>query len=106
MEKVVLAERRRFSPEKMQKNSLIESDCLFYDLYCLEPGQQQNVHSHAASDKVYLTLEGRPTVQVGEESAVLEQGEAVVAPAGQDHGVSNPTEERAVLLVVMAPPPH
>ena len=89
----------------MQKVSLFESEYLFYDLYCLEPGQEQKVHHHEASDKVYLALEGNPTVQVGEERDEIHPGEAVIAPAGRDHGVSNPTQERSVLLVVMAPRP-
>jgi mannose-6-phosphate isomerase-like protein (cupin superfamily) len=105
MRKVTLSEHHLFSPEKMQKVALFESDFLFYDLYCLESGQAQKVHSHDGSDKIYLALEGRPTVQVGEEREELEPGQAALAPAGQDHGVHNTSGERAVLLVVMAPKP-
>ena len=105
MNKVVLDRLKRFSPEKMQKASVFDCDTLFYDLYCLEPGQGQKVHSHAGSDKIYLTLEGSPTVHVGGEAEVLKPGEAALAPAGQEHGLSNPSGDRAVLLVVMAPKP-
>lgn len=105
MKKVILDELRRFSPDKMQKVSLFESARLFYDLYCLEPGQEQKVHSHGDSDKIYLALEGEPSVHVGGETDTLRSGEAVIAPAGEEHGVSNPSQERAVLLVVMAPKP-
>ena len=48
----------KFSSEKMQKNSLFASDQLFCDVYCLEPGQEQRVHAHAGSDKIYYVLEG------------------------------------------------
>ena len=105
MKKISLPPLHRFSPDKMQKIPIFESDHLFYDLYCLEPDQEQKVHSHEGSDKIYLTLEGEPTVQVGEEREMLAEGEAVIAPAGQDHGISNRSGGRVVLLVVMAPKP-
>ena len=34
-----------FSEEKMRKNSLFDSPHLFYDAYCLLPGQSQKVRS-------------------------------------------------------------
>ncbi|MDQ3737182.1 MAG: cupin domain-containing protein, partial [Actinomycetota bacterium] len=42
-----------FSEEKLKKNALFDSQRLFYDLYCLLPGQHQKVHAHKGSDKVY-----------------------------------------------------
>ena len=67
---IVEVDRARvFSPEKMQKNNLFETDRFFCDVYCLEPGQSQAPHDHAASDKVYLVLEGEGTFQVGSEEA-------------------------------------
>jgi quercetin dioxygenase-like cupin family protein len=105
MNKVRLSDHRLFSPEKMRKNALFESPHLFYDLYCLEPGQEQKAHAHEGSDKIYLALEGKPEVRVGEESVILHSGEAVIAPAGLIHGVRNPASEPAVLLVAMAPKP-
>ena len=47
-----------FSEEKMKKNSLFDSPYLFYDAYCLLPGQAQKVHAHEGSDKIYYVLEG------------------------------------------------
>lgn len=96
---------RRFSPEKMQKVNLFASTHLFCDLYCLEPGQGQKPHQHSASDKVYVVLEGHGRFLLGDESEPIKPGEAVMAPAGEAHGVENPTGERLVLLVFMAPPP-
>jgi mannose-6-phosphate isomerase-like protein (cupin superfamily) len=100
-----LRESRRFAADKMVKASLFATERLYYDVYCLEPGQAQKVHSHAASDKVYLLLEGRVTVVVGTDERALLPDEAALAPAGQPHGVRNDSGERAVLLVVTTPPP-
>lgn len=93
---------RRFAPEKMQKVGLFETPRLFCDLYCLEPGQAQKAHSHGDADKVYLVLDGRAQVQVGTDRYDLGPQDAVLAPAGSDHGVSNPGPEQLVLYVFVA----
>jgi mannose-6-phosphate isomerase-like protein (cupin superfamily) len=100
-----LAAARQFSTEKMRKSNLAETERLFCDLYCLEPGQAQRPHRHDASDKIYIVLEGRATAIVGTEQADLGAGEGVLAPAGLSHGLHNATAERAVVLVFMAPKP-
>lgn len=94
-----------FSEEKLQKNSLFDSQRMFYDVYCLLPGQAQKVHSHDSSDKVYYVLDGTGRFTVGEEEADLNEGHAVIARAGEPHGVRNDSEDNLVLLVTMAPPP-
>ncbi|QYJ15896.1 hypothetical protein Rxycam_01725 [Rubrobacter xylanophilus DSM 9941] len=99
-------DRISFSPEKMRKVALFDSPRLFYDLYCLLPGQEQRVHAHEGSDKVYYVAEGTARFTVGEEERDLSAGEAVIARAGVPHGVRNASEDNAVLLVTMAPPPR
>jgi len=96
---------RRFDGAKMQKLNLFETPRFFCDVYCLEPGQAQKPHRHDGADKVYAVLEGRVLARVGADSATVGPGEAVLAPAGVDHGVENPGPERAALLVFMAPRP-
>ena len=94
-----------FSAEKMKKNSLFDSPYLFYDAYCLLPGQAQKVHAHEGSDKIYYVLEGTGSFTVGDEEEDLREGHAVIARAGVPHGVRNEMDENLVLLVTMAPRP-
>jgi len=94
-----------FSEEKMEKNALFDSPHLFYDAYCLLPGQSQKVHAHEGSDKVYYVLQGTGRFTVGEEEQDLSEGNAVIARAGDSHGVRNETQENLVILVTMAPRP-
>lgn len=98
-----LQDFERFSDEKMAKNALFNSRHMFYDLYCLRPGQAQKVHAHGGSDKIYLVMRGTPTLTLGQEDQVLEPGEAVMAPEGVPHGVRNDGPDDAVLLVTMGP---
>jgi quercetin dioxygenase-like cupin family protein len=106
MEIRTVFDARRFSPEKMQKVNLFATSHLFLDVNCLEPGQSQKVHVHEKSTKYYIVLEGHARFQVGEETRELGPGQAVLARAGEPHGVENATDDRLVLLVGMAPPPE
>ena len=105
MESRRIADHISFSEEKMQKNALFDSERLFYDTYCLLPGQSQKVHAHEGSDKVYLVVSGSGTFTVGGEEGVLAEGHAVIARAGEPHGVRNASERELILLVTMAPRP-
>jgi mannose-6-phosphate isomerase-like protein (cupin superfamily) len=101
----LVSEEISFSEEKMKKNSLFDSPHLFYDAYCLLPGQAQKVHAHDGSDKIYYVLSGTGRFTIGDEENDLGAGHAVIARAGVPHGVRNETEENLVLLVTMAPKP-
>ena len=94
-----------FASEKMQKVGLFSSERFFLDLYCLEPGQSQKTHAHDGSDKVYLVALGEGRFQIGAESHTLAIGEAVMAAAGELHGITNDSGARLVVLTLMAPPP-
>ena len=96
---------RRFDPAKLQKLNLFQTPRFFCDVYCLSPGQAQKAHRHEAADKVYAVLEGEVVVQVGQERRTLVAGDAVLAPAGEEHGVENTGAAPAALLVFMAPSP-
>lgn len=96
---------RRFEGGKLQKLNVLQTSRFFMDVYCLQPGQAQKAHQHAGSDKVYAVLEGRVRVSIGEEVAEVGPGEAVLAPAGVEHGVENHSAANAALLVFMAPMP-
>src|SRR5688572_4534084 len=97
---------RRFSTEKMQKVNLFETERMFADIYCLEPGQEQKRHAHSGADKIYFVLEGTGKFNVGEEERELGADQVVLAPADVEHGVRNQSDARLVLLVFMAPNPN
>lgn len=105
MKVIKLFDYQVFSPEKMKKNNIFETPRFFCDIYCFEPGQEQKGHIHGEQDKVYLVLEGEGTFQVGTEKQVLAPGQGTMAPAGQEHGVKNHTQQRLKVLVFVAPNP-
>lgn len=103
MQVVNWADFGQFSPDKMKKNNVFQTDRLFCDVYCFEPGQEQKGHVHGDQDKIYLVLEGQGTFHVGTEQRVLGPGQGTMAPAGEPHGVVNHTNGRLKVLVFVAP---
>jgi mannose-6-phosphate isomerase-like protein (cupin superfamily) len=93
------------SSNKHYKTTLFESSRLLLGLNCLEPGQTQAVHSHTDQDKFYFVVEGTGRFTVGDEIQDAGPGVTVWAPIGVDHGVTNTTSARLVLLVGIAPAP-
>ena len=101
-----LSDAVQFSAEKMKKNGVFETERFFCDTYCFEPGQTQSPHTHAHEDKVYYVLEGRGVFIIGDEERELSAGEIALAPAGENHGVANRSQQRLVTLVFVTPKPH
>jgi quercetin dioxygenase-like cupin family protein len=103
--KIRLRDHARFTSDRMAKITLGTTARVHLDLYALEPGQAQKVHTHDDQDKVYVVLEGRGRFTLGGAEETLEPGEAIVAAAGDSHGVLNDSGARLLLLVLVAPPP-
>jgi quercetin dioxygenase-like cupin family protein len=91
--------------DKMAKIGLSSTARTQLDLYCVAPGQSQTPHRHEGEDKIYYVIEGSGRFTVGGAEERLEAGEAIVAPAGVDHGLLNDGAAVLLVLVVVAPPP-
>jgi quercetin dioxygenase-like cupin family protein len=95
-----LTEAKQFATDKMKKNMLFGTDRFVCDVYCFEPGQTQAPHRHDGQDKVYYGL-----FQVGNEEQELGAGEMALAASGQNHGVTNRSQQQLVVLVFITPNP-
>ncbi len=90
----------------MQKVNLFETSQMFCDVYCLEPGQAQKVHTHSGATKFYYVIEGAGTVTIGDVTRTLGPGDIAWSSPDEPHGVENRASDRLVLLVSMAPNPN
>jgi quercetin dioxygenase-like cupin family protein len=105
MKKIRIRDHVRWEPDKMAKVALGVTERALLDLYCVAPGQSQKPHSHGNQDKIYVVLEGEGRVTVGGDEDIVRSGEAVIAPAGIDHGLVNDGPAPLLVLVVVTPPP-
>jgi quercetin dioxygenase-like cupin family protein len=90
---------------KMAKVALAATPRALLDLYCVAPGQAQRPHVHDDQDKIYYVVSGSGRFSLGPDSERLETGDALVAPAGAEHGLVNDGNEPLLVLVVVTPPP-
>ena len=98
-------DRMQFSTEKYQKVNLIATDRSMLDIYCLLPGQKQDLHAHQGNDKYYVVWRGEAEVTIGNETRRLEPGDVAVAGPGEPHAIANPAQRPLVVLVFQAPNP-
>ena len=105
MKKIRVKDLARFTPDKMAKIALATTDRSQLDLYCVLPGQTQKAHTHDTQDKIYYVLEGAGGFMLGGQEERLAAGDALVAPAGVEHGLVNDAAEPLLVLVVVTPPP-
>ena len=103
MERRKLSDLVSFDEQRMAKRRVFDTDRTITDLYCLDPGQEQLLLVHEASDKVVVVMAGRVLARVEEESAELAQYEALLVPAGSKHALKNLGPDPAVLLVFLGP---
>lgn len=103
--KIRVRDLARFAPDRMAKIALATTERSQLDLYCVGPGQSQQAHVHEGQDKIYYVLEGAGRFRLGAEELALVAGEALVAPAGVEHGLVNDGTARLLVLVVVSPPP-
>ncbi|HIF21444.1 MAG: cupin domain-containing protein [Gemmatimonadota bacterium] len=94
-----------FNPEKMGKSTLFRSERMLVGLNAFEPGQEHRLHAHQGMDKVYHVLEGRGIFLLEDREVEMEAGMMLVAPDGIPHGIRNTSDDRLLVLAVLAPAP-
>ena len=94
-----------FKPDKMGKATIFRSDRVLVGLNCFEAGQEHRLHTHAGQDKIYHVLSGSGFFVLDDGEVAMTAGDMLVAPEGVAHGIRNPSDERLVVLAVLAPAP-
>jgi mannose-6-phosphate isomerase-like protein (cupin superfamily) len=94
-----------FDSQKMGKSTIFRSERVLVGLNAFEPGQEHRLHAHEGMDKVYHVLEGRGVFLLEDREVEMEAGVMLVAPDGVPHGIRNTSDERLLVLAIMAPAP-
>ena len=103
--KIRVKDHVKLAPDRMAKIGLATTERSQLDLYCVAPGQSQKAHVHDDQDKIYYVLEGAGRFSLSGTDQRLEAGEALVARAGEEHGLVNDGAAPLLVLVVVTPPP-
>jgi quercetin dioxygenase-like cupin family protein len=82
----------------------LEASSLGARLWRLRRGQASTWHRHPRQEELYVLLEGRGRIRVGEESLELGPLDTLLVEPDVLRQVFNDTDEEALWLVVGAPP--
>ena len=94
-----------FSDDEPRRQTLVEGERLWSEIVCLQAAQGVGPIRDDDSDGIVVVLAGEVATQVGKGRARMKQWEAVDVPAGMELTIRNASEEPAVVLIVVAPPP-
>ncbi len=82
----------------------VEAGTMGARLWRLRPGQASTRHKHQSEEELYVLLEGRGRIRIGDEVLELGPLDTLLVEAGTVRQVFNDTGEEALWLVVGAPP--
>ena len=78
-----------------------------FQMWELDPGASEGVHVHEgdrALEEIYYFLSGDGTMWADGEEFPVTAGDAVMAPAGSDHGFRNTGSEPLKLVIIWGKP--
>ena len=105
MDVVSLTDLVEFSPDGPQRVAVAQSDRLYAQLICLERAQETESMSDPGSDAVLAIVAGEVVVFVDRSRKRLTQWATALIPAGSGVVIRNASEDPAVVLLIIAPPP-
>jgi mannose-6-phosphate isomerase-like protein (cupin superfamily) len=70
----------------------------------VRPESQQALHSHTDIEQIYVIVQGRGEMIVGDERSMVEAGTLVFIPPGTDHAILNPGDDPLVYVSAASPP--
>ena len=68
------------------------------------PGSEQAVHSHEGREQVYVVVQGRGAMRVGDEVTEVGPGAMILVPPGASHSIRNVGEENLIYVSATSPP--
>jgi hypothetical protein len=94
-----------FSDDEPRRRTLVEGSHLWSEVICLQGSQGVGPIRDDGADGLVVVLAGEVATQVGKGRARMKQWETVEVPAGLELTLRNASDEPAVVLLVVAPPP-
>ncbi len=69
-----------------------------------QPESEQPIHSHPDSEQVYVIVQGRGAMTVGDETQEVGAGTTILVPPATNHSIRNVGEEKLVFISATSPP--
>ncbi len=103
MQTFVLDDMVEYDPALRVRKPILKVDSLVSEIVCYEPGQATATHHHPVQDEIWVVLEGRGEIWVGEDRLPVRKSSMIFIPAGKRHGLKAADDSRLVLLFIKTP---
>jgi len=87
---------KRFDDRKQVQETIWSDDHGRISMICMKPGQEIHTHTHHGNH-VWTVIEGEGELLTGSERRPIRQGEIVVVPPFEHHGIRNGSEGNLVI---------
>lgn len=94
-----------FSEDEARHETLFETVQLWSQVVCLQGAQAMGPITDPVADALVTVLAGEVAAQVGRNRSRMGQWEAVLVEHGEELTMRNASDEPAVVLLMLAPPP-
>lgn len=103
MQTYLLNDMIEYDPALRVRKPIMKVPSFVSEIVCYEPGQTTATHHHPVQDEIWLVLEGRGEIWIGDERQAVEQSSMIFIPAGIRHGLGAAADSRLVLLFIKSP---
>ncbi|WP_084386670.1 cupin domain-containing protein [Castellaniella caeni] len=99
----VLNHMIEYDPKLRVRKPIFKVPTYVSEIVCYEPGQVTATHHHPNQDEIWLVMEGKGIVTIGEETQDVVASSLIFIPAGVRHGIRAADDSRMVLLFIKSP---
>ena len=103
MQSFVLGEMIEYDAALRVRKPIFKVPSFVSEIVCYEPGQVTATHLHPKQDEIWLVLEGRGEIEVGEQRLGVQRSSLIYIPAKVRHGLRAAADSRLVLLFIKSP---
>lgn len=75
-------------------------------LMCLKPGEEIGEEVHSENDQFFRFESGKGRVIIDDNEYFVEDGSAIIVPAGANHNVINTSPDEDLQMYTLYSPPH
>lgn len=75
-------------------------------LMCLKPGEEIGEEVHSENDQFFRFESGKGRVIIDDNEYFVEDGSAIIVPAGSNHNVINTSPDEDLQMYTLYSPPH
>ncbi|MBI2901103.1 MAG: cupin domain-containing protein [Planctomycetes bacterium] len=94
-----------FRPKTFLRKRLFATGEMHFNMYCLQPGQNNPLHRHPMSAEILFFVEGEGEIIVGSEMKRVAAREAVYVPVNAAHEITNTGKSNMIVVLVQTPLP-